>query len=194
MRNKKSAWEELSKKRNGTYGKSTFTKHENVIFQYKNTSIVLDRYTTMVGSTPIMNTRIRSIFKNPTRLSFKLYHEGFFSSLSKMLGMQDILIGDDEFDQRFVVKSNDEIKIRQLLSDYKLKQLLFFGKPITLEIKLKDKCLNSKDESILLYQATGVIKDIDTLENILNIFERFIDHMIEIGLSNESQINSVLKP
>lgn len=193
MRNKKSSWEELSKKRNGIYEKATFTKQENVTFHYKNSIILLEGYMTMIGNTPIINTRIRTIFKNPNQLNFKLYHEGFFSSIGKMLGMQDILIGDDEFDQRFVVKSTDEIKIKQLLSDYKLKALLLFGKPITIETKLKDKCLKSPDESILLYEATGIIKDLDTLENILNIFERFIECMIEIGFSSESQIKSALK-
>ncbi|MBF4693644.1 hypothetical protein [Fusibacter ferrireducens] len=193
MKNKKNTWEELSKKRNGVHEKATFTKQEKVTFQYKNNIILLEGYMTIVGNTPIVNTRIRTIFKNPHQLNFKIYHEGFFSSIGKMLGMQDILIGDDEFDQRFVVKSNDEKKIKQLLNDYKLKSLLLFGKPITIETKLKDKCLKSSDESILSYEATGIIKDLDTLENILNIFERFIECMIEIGFSDESQITSVLK-
>ena len=193
MRNKKSSWEELGRKRNGVYEKGTFIKSENVMFKYKNSSILLESYTTMVGNTPIVSTQIRALFKNPDRLSFKLYHEGFFSSIGKMFGMQDILIGDDEFDQRFVIKGNDEDKIRHLLADYKLKQLLLMGKPIAIEVRLKDKCLKRQDESILLYQATGLIKDMDTLESLLDVFERFIDRMIEIGLSDEFPMVSTFK-
>ena len=38
---------------------------------------------------------------------------GLFSPLGRALGMQDIEIGDAEFDRVFVLKGNDEAKVRQ---------------------------------------------------------------------------------
>ncbi len=193
MAHKKSAWEELSEKLGGTYTKATFLKTEKVEFDYHNTKIVLDSYLVMAGNAPITYTRIRSVFKNPTQLKFKLYKEGFFSQIGKLLGMQDILVNDEELDNLYIIKGNDEMVIRKLLLDYRLKQLLLSDKPVALEINNKDRSLVAKDESVVLFQATGLIKNIDQLEHIIQIFWQLYDVMIEMELTNEDVIESELK-
>lgn len=193
MGHKKSTWEELSEKLSGTYTKGTFLKTEKVEFEYHNIKILLDSYMVMAGNAPITYTRVRSVFKNPKQLVFKLYKEGFFSQIGKMLGMQDIIVNDEELDQRYVIKGNNEMTISKLLMDYRLKNLLLSDKPVALEINNKDKCLVEADESMISFQATGMIKDLDQLEHIILIFWRLYDVMADMDLTNESHIKSVVK-
>lgn len=53
-----------------------------------------------------------------------LMHEGFFRKIGKALGMQaDIEVRDEEFDQKFIVKSDNALFAKQILADPDLREL-----------------------------------------------------------------------
>ena len=62
-------------------------------------------------------TRMRAPYVNPEGFRFTIYRKGVFSDLGKLLGMQDIEVGDPDFDEAFIIKGNDESKVRDLFAD-----------------------------------------------------------------------------
>jgi hypothetical protein len=53
-----------------------------------------------------------------------LMHEGFFRKIGKAMGMQpDIDVRDEEFDQKFIVKSDNALFAKQVLADPDLREL-----------------------------------------------------------------------
>ena len=58
---------------------------------------------------------MRAPYVNPEGFRFTIYRKGLFSDLGKLLGMQDIEVGDPEFDEAFIIKGNDESKVRDAL-------------------------------------------------------------------------------
>lgn len=65
-------------------------------------------------------------FERPCGFSFNIYRESFVSSLGKMVGLGEVEIGNAEFDAAYVLKSDSEMRLRQLLShelQHKLLQL-----------------------------------------------------------------------
>lgn len=48
---------------------------------------------------------------------FGIYQQGFLDAAGKFFGMQDVVIGYPEFDRHAIVQSNDENKIKALLSN-----------------------------------------------------------------------------
>ena len=58
---------------------------------------------------------MRAPYVNPEGFRFTIYRKGIFSELGKLLGMQDIEVGDPEFDEAFIIKGNDEFKVRESL-------------------------------------------------------------------------------
>ena len=52
-----------------------------------------------------------------------------------MLGLQDIEVGDPEFDEAFIIKSNDEAFVRELLADPRIRQTIQALPRVRLEIK-----------------------------------------------------------
>ena len=42
-------------------------------------------------------------YVNPDGFRFKIYRKSIFTGIGKALGMQDVDIGDEEFDREFVV-------------------------------------------------------------------------------------------
>ncbi len=67
---------------------------------------------------------------NTGSLELTVYREGIAERLIKVYGAQDLETGDAEFDRRFMCKSNDEEKFRQVLADERLRGLLL-GAPET---------------------------------------------------------------
>lgn len=53
---------------------------------------------------------------NPDGFEFHIYEQGLFSTLLTKFGMQDIQTGDEAFDKEYIVKSNDESKVRTMLN------------------------------------------------------------------------------
>lgn len=67
---------------------------------------------------------------NTGSLELTIYREGVAEHLIKVYGAQDLETGDSEFDRRFMCKSNDDEKFRQILADERLRGLLL-GAPET---------------------------------------------------------------
>jgi hypothetical protein len=79
-----------------------------------NITAKLDR--SVSTNTLIMRTIFSAAFPGPSMFQLQVYKEGFFSSLGKSLGGQDIQIGDDAFDKTYIIKSNSEETAKQMLS------------------------------------------------------------------------------
>lgn len=52
-----------------------------------------------------------------SNFKFAIHHEGFLDEIGKFFGMQDVVIGYEEFDKNVVVKTNDEVKVKALFAD-----------------------------------------------------------------------------
>jgi len=53
--------------------------------------------------------------------SFAIHHEGILEKIEKFFGMQDIQTGFPAFDKKFIVKSNNESKVKKIFSDKSLR-------------------------------------------------------------------------
>ena len=129
-------------------------------------------------------TRLRAPFANPTGFRFRIYRTTVFSDFGKMLGMQDILISDPPFDDAFIIQGNDDRYVRALLADEKLRALIAAQPRIMLEVKDDDGWFGAAfpagtDE--LKFTAQGVIKDLDRLRSLFDLFAATLTRMCEIG-------------
>jgi hypothetical protein len=68
-------------------------------------------------------TRLRAPYVNPEGFRFKFYRNGYFD-LGKLFGMQDIEVGDPEFDEAFIIKGNDERKVYDLFANPNIRQMI----------------------------------------------------------------------
>lgn len=78
---------------------------------------------------------MRAPFADRDGLYFKLYREALFAGMGRFFGMQDIQVGDPLSDGEFVPRGNDEEKLRRLLGDDGLKDLLRGQPRVLIEIK-----------------------------------------------------------
>lgn len=175
---KKEAWKKLSRKINAKYIEGSLFKGSRVEYKYNNWKIYLDTYTVSTGQTTITYTRMRAPFISTNDFYFKVHRKGIFSKFGKKLEMQDIIIGDDYFDENYIVKGNDEILIKKILLSNEIRGLLYVQPKLILEVKDNEGKFGPKfkdNESELSFMVTGVIKDIDVLKNLFELFSKLLD-------------------
>lgn len=95
--------------------------------------IVLDTYTeTTTGSSGDLETttwtRLRGKASRPVDVKATVYHAHALSGVGKLLGFQDVETGDRAFDDTFVVKADDEARVRELLGPDLRRVILAFPK------------------------------------------------------------------
>ena len=127
---------------------------------------------------------------------FKISREGFFSSIGKFFGMQDIEIGDPFFDKQFIIKGNDPKKIKLLLADDRIKELCQTQPRIHLSIKDDEGWFGTDfpegvDE--LYFECVGVIKETALLKALFGLFCLVLQRLVQIDSAYEDDPQVVLK-
>jgi hypothetical protein len=192
---RKESWESFAKEMNGEVIKLGKLKGDGVLVPYKTFEILLDTYTVSTGNAAITYTRLRTTFINPRAIDFKIYHKSFFSQFGKMLGMQDIEIGDMAFDHDFIIKGNATGEIVKLFNRSRIKQHILAEPKLTLQIKHKNEWLQKplkENESIIEYQSVGVIKDNPRLINLCELFKDILDALVEDEIANPEKSTTSL--
>src|SRR6266542_6858294 len=121
---RKEIWRQLSSKSGASYIDGGFWKGDKVQAAHDQWTVTLDTYAVSTGKATIVFTRMRAPYVNSGGFRFTVYRKGLFSGIGKMLGMQDIEIGDEAFDHDFIVKGDDEAQVRELLANQKIRELI----------------------------------------------------------------------
>jgi hypothetical protein len=183
----KEIWQQFSSVHNGIYLEGKYGNEDCVEIHYRGYEIVFDRYIhyQVVGghSYDTEFTRIRAEFISTNGLKFQISRQGFIDRIGKIFGMQDVRIGNQEFDNKFVVKGNDEFQLKMLFSNDTLVKLLQSQNDIQLEIIDKKGIFDEiihEDSSMIYYISETKIEEQSQLERLLEIFKALIDELTKL--------------
>jgi hypothetical protein len=193
---RKEIWRQLSEETHGRYVEGGFWKGDKVEVEHRDWTVTLDTYAVSTGKVTIVFTRMRAPFVNPGAFRFEVYRKSIFSGIGKFLGMQDIEVGDSFFDDDFIVKSTDESRVRLLLANARIRELLSRQKDIRFSVRDDDGWFGTKypdgvDE--LHFAVAGVIKDIDRLKLLYDLFAATLDELCRIGSAADTPPGVELK-
>ncbi|WP_024832014.1 hypothetical protein [Ruminiclostridium josui] len=186
---KKEIWKSLSDQIGSEFVEGGFFSTDKVVAQVKDWTVTLDTYTVSTGKSSTTYTRMRAPYVNKDGFRFKIYRKGIFSEIGKFLGGQDVEVGFPEFDEDFIIKGNDEQKLRTLFSNSKIRKLIEFQPNISLEIKDDEGWFGkSFPEGVdeLYFCVAGVIKDIDRLRALFDLYAEILNQMCLMGSAYES--------
>lgn len=181
-------WRQLCDQIGGNFIEGGFWKGSKVEVHHKQWTVTLDTYSESQGENNATYTRMRAPFVNKDGFRFTIYRRGLFSDLGKLLGMQDVEIGEPEFDDAYIIKGNDEDKLRRLFANPRIRQLIEQQPRIHLLVRddegwFKNKFPEGVDE--LYFREIGIIKDIERLKALYDLFAEVLDHLCKIGSAYE---------
>lgn len=181
---KAEVWQQLCAEIGAQYVDSGFWKGDKVQASHGPWTVTLDTYVVSTGKTSITYTRMRAPFVDPEGFRFTVYRKGIFSEIGKWFGMQDIDIGDEAFDRDFILKTNQESKLMELLGNSGIRDLISQQPQIYFAVKDDEGFFGPSfpqgvDE--LYFQVVGVIKDVDRLKLLYELFAETLDQLCKIG-------------
>ena len=193
---RKDVWRKLSEEMQARYVSGGFWKGDKVVAEHGDWTITLDTYAVSTGKVTIVYTRMRAPFVNPGGFRFTVYRKSVFSGIGKFFGMQDIEIGDAPFDDGFIVKATSESRVRELLRNPRIRELIAKQKDIQFSVKDDEGWFGSTfpdgvDE--LHFAVTGIIKDIDRLKLIFDLFAETLDQLTHMGAADARPARVELK-
>ncbi|MGZ7106777.1 MAG: DUF3137 domain-containing protein, partial [Candidatus Angelobacter sp.] len=171
---KEEIWRQFSAATGSDYVPGGFWKGDRVEATHGPWTVVLDTYTVSTGKSSVTYTRMRAPYLTSDGFHFTIYRQGIFSEIGKWFGMQDVTVGYEDFDRDFVIKGNDEGRLRQLFSSQKMRDLIAAQPEIHFSVEDDDGNVWTKmfpagvDE--LKFQVAGVIKDLERLKLLYELF------------------------
>ena len=128
---KKKVWKQMAAQLNVDFKKGNWLECDKVFARHKEWTITLD---TVDDGNATTITRFRAPFINKYGFRFTLYRENFFTKLGKKMGIQDVEIGDTDFDNAFVIQGTDEYKLWKFFKNDRIRELIHFQPKIHFSI------------------------------------------------------------
>ena len=189
-------WTQIAADIDGEFIEGGFWGKDVLIYKHGEWQILLDTYIVSTGQSSYTLTRMRAPFVNKDDLYFKISRQGFFSSIGKIFGMQDIEIGDPFFDEQFIIKGNNPEKIKLLFSDGNIKELCQSQPRIHLSIKDDEGRFGTdfpEGVDALYFECTGVIKETALLKSLFALFCLILERLVRIDSAYEDDPQVTLK-
>ncbi len=189
-------WRQLCSEIGAQYVDGGFWKGDKVQAHCGQWTVTLDTYTATHSdgktTSSTTYTRMRAPYVNKDGFRFTIYRKSIFSGLGKLLGMQDVEVGYPEFDEAFIIKGNDEAKLRALFANPRIRQLIEMQPSIYLTVKDDEGWFGTHfpegvDE--LCFNVLGVIKDVEQLKSLYYLFAEMLNHLCHIGSAYENDPN-----
>ena len=190
-------WQQFASAIGGNFSEGGFWKGSRVDAIHNKWIVTLDTYTVSNGKSSTTYTRMRAPYMNPDGFSFKIYRKGIFSDLGKMLGMQDVTVAYPQFDEDFIIKGNDEVKLRRLFANEKIRGLIEQQPEIQFSVQDNEPSFwSNRDFPVgvdeLHFHVIGLIKDVERLKLLYDLFSETLDELVRMG--SASQTNTRLNP
>ena len=180
MKNQINIWQEFSKETGGTFKEGYSWRSDSTEIEYKKWKITFDNFTVWSGKYSSETTRIIVPLNISNNFRFEIYREGFIRKIEKIFGAQDVEIGYPEFDKAFTIKSNNEFKIKTLLRNKEIRNLIESQKEVNLVISDKKGIWEEKlpeNEFELAYYVDGEIYNLETLQSLLQLLKLVLDEL-----------------
>lgn len=181
----KNIWIEFAKEINGKFIKrEEGWLSDKTEVEFKDWKIYFDNYIITSGKFSRKMTRITAQINSNDGFRFKIYRSGIISKIETLFGGQDVLINRADFDDAFVIKANNDFKVKTLLQSQSIRNMIIAQKDFNLEISDEKGIWEGKlpeGELELIFFVDGEIENFDTLKSLLLLFQALLDELAQIN-------------
>lgn len=124
--------------------------------------------TSLTAPVPVQFTAMSSRMEADRDFRFVLHDEDFIDKVGKFFGMEDVLIGYEEFDKKLVVKTNDIERVKKIFADPETRKIFVTLGSFNLHIAHYDH-----DEPHSALELT-IDRDITNVEDLKRIYHAFL--------------------
>lgn len=177
------AWTQLAQRTGADIEAGNWLRNMMLVYAHGNWEIKLDTFAVTTGTATTPYTRLRAPYTSLDGFEFKLTRTHMFHKLADAFGMEDIATGDSTFDEAFRIKGSSEQQVRSLLTE-DIKASMHHQPTMWYEVQHKRRAFKQPlpdDARILYYHTVGLLRDVDRLEGLFNLFTLTLDRLVDIG-------------
>ena len=186
---KKDIWKQLASELGGLHEEGRKFHPGIVRAWHMNWEVVLDTYVVSSGKSSTTYTRLRAPYANRDDFYFHVFRRHLFTGIGKAFGMQDVIVGHPEFDRDFIIKGNNERKLKMMFDNDYIRQLISYQPRIQFKIREDEEGLFKPkfppDINELSFHSVGVIHNLQQLHDLFELFAVTLDHLCDIGSAYE---------
>lgn len=181
-------WKKLSEEISGQFVPGKTRKGGKCVAKTDDWTVTLDTHRVDTQHDHIVYTRLRAPYVNKDGFNFLIYRQSFFASIEKMFGLQDIEIGDPDFDNKYIIQGNNVEKVKKLFSNPKIRTIIqteptFYGEIRPDDGWFHDEFPDGVDELYCLVEDE--ITNLDELKSLFELFAEILNTLCHIGSAYE---------
>lgn len=181
-------WQKLSVEIAGTFVPGETRKGGKCVAKVGEWTVSLDTYRVDTQHDHAAYTRLRAPYINKDGFYFLIYRQSFFTAIEKLFGMQDVVVGDPDFDKQYIIQGNNEEKVKRLFSNPKIRQIIqtaptFYGEVRPDDGWFHDEFPDGVDELYCLIEEE--ITDVERLKSLYELFAEILNTLCHLGSAYE---------
>jgi hypothetical protein len=139
------------------------------------------------------HSRILLPYDSKADFAFEIYNRNWIADAQKKFGLQDIIVGYEDFDRDFIIKGNEENKVKKLFSSEPLREMIQLQKAVRLSIH-KNGALKAFGKvpagvNILAFDEDDELNSFDRLVSLLELMRAIMSQLCELGVATNKDPN-----
>ncbi|CAN5607580.1 hypothetical protein BH10CYA1_BH10CYA1_12130 [soil metagenome] len=134
------------------------------------------------------HSKILLPFEAKTDFEFEIYNRSWVADAQKKFGLQDIVVGYEDFDRDFIIKGNDESKVKKLYASETLREMIQLQKAVRLGIQTKGSLKQfghvPAGVNVLAFEEDDAINSFDRLISLLELMRASMTQLCEMGVAS----------
>ena len=157
---------------------------DEVHLQHGPWKVVLDTYVVSTGQVTITYTRAKALYVAKNDFTLRISGRNIFTRIAELFGFYGLLVGDEEFERKYRIKTSNDPRARSLMTDRQLLELIMVQPSLQLTIRRLSWRRRRKmgdGVRVVTVETTGVIKEPDRLANYVRLVAATLDQLAKIG-------------
>jgi hypothetical protein len=122
------------------------------------------------------------VARHPFKIAIR--NSNSIEEFAKVLGLQDIVIGDPDFDKQYIIQGNNELLVKDFLSDRGLRKAIQAQNAVNLRIvdsRNNHFGINPPPHvDVLTFVEKGAINSFERVSSLHDLFDGILDRMAQL--------------
>ena len=181
---RREAFQAAASELDATFVAGNWSSGDQVHLEHGPWTVILDTYVMSTGQTTVTYTRARALYVAKNDFTLRISRRNIFTRIAELFGFYGLLVGDEELERKYKIKSSNEPRGRSLMTDRRLRELILVQPSLGLDIRRRSWAERRKmgdGVRAVTVQTTGVIKEPDRLANYVRLVAVTLDRLARIG-------------
>lgn len=186
-------WQSFSEEAGGSFERGGMLKTSKVRIKHAPFTMTLEPYTDG-GENSTTYTWVRVAFRERGAMRFNIGRRSFLTKIATWFGGRFVATGHPAFDEKLVLKGEDEAALKAFFSDTRLCDLITAQRPHQLSVGRDKWVIRRKlpdDAAELRFVDIGLIKDPERLKKVVELIKLMLDRLVERGVAAKEDVGVV---